>query len=202
MARLPDFKRSFEYENNFYLSCDSSRTAKILAHYELLKMTFNIPGHIVACGVSPCDSLSRSAMFRELFMNRFAKKIVVFDAFKTVGEGFSKKDIRKTLERKGVFHNIDLVAGDMAETAPRYLRDNAQTKISFLDLNTSTRISTFTALENFYSRLSRNGILLTNDEIPVQTRAVRDYFKNSKKVLLRLPFCTTLSYIVKKNWPA
>ena len=33
MISLPDFEKAFEYENNFYLSCDITRISKILAHY-------------------------------------------------------------------------------------------------------------------------------------------------------------------------
>ncbi len=35
MIQLPDFDKSFDYEDDFYLSCDPSRVSKILAHYEL-----------------------------------------------------------------------------------------------------------------------------------------------------------------------
>jgi len=44
---MPDLKRAFEYENNFYLSCNPSRIAKQLAHYELYKMSQKISGEIV-----------------------------------------------------------------------------------------------------------------------------------------------------------
>ena len=47
MIKLPNFKKAFEYENNFYLSCDITRISKILAHYELYKMAENVPGEIV-----------------------------------------------------------------------------------------------------------------------------------------------------------
>ena len=59
MINLPDFSKAFEYENNFYLSCDNSRIAKLLAHYELYKMVVNIPGAIVECGVFKGTSLTR-----------------------------------------------------------------------------------------------------------------------------------------------
>ena len=49
MIKLPDFTKSFEYENNFYLSCSSSRIAKTLAHYELFKLANNLPGEIIEC---------------------------------------------------------------------------------------------------------------------------------------------------------
>jgi len=51
MIDLPDFNNAFEYENNFYLSCDINRISKILAHYEIYKMIKDVPGAIVECGV-------------------------------------------------------------------------------------------------------------------------------------------------------
>lgn len=47
MIKLPNFKNSFDYENNFYLSCDNSRIGKLMAHYELFKMTINKPGSVI-----------------------------------------------------------------------------------------------------------------------------------------------------------
>ena len=81
MIDLPDFNKSFEYENNFYLSCDITRISKILAHYELFKLSQNIPGEIVECGVFKGSSLARFAAFRDIFGNQFSKKIIAFNTF-------------------------------------------------------------------------------------------------------------------------
>jgi len=51
MIPLPDFEKAFDYENNFYLSCDMTRISKILAHYELFKLVNQVPSAIVECGV-------------------------------------------------------------------------------------------------------------------------------------------------------
>jgi len=48
MINLPDFSKIFDYENNFYVSCDSSRITKLIAHYELYKMVCGLPGAIAA----------------------------------------------------------------------------------------------------------------------------------------------------------
>jgi len=47
MIELPNFEKAFEYENNFYLSCDITRISKILSHYKIYKMIKEIPGEIV-----------------------------------------------------------------------------------------------------------------------------------------------------------
>ena len=38
LIKLPNFKKAWDYENDFLSSCENSRIAKILAHYELFKM--------------------------------------------------------------------------------------------------------------------------------------------------------------------
>ena len=81
MIELPDFEKAFEYENNFYLSCDITRISKILSHYEIYKMIKEVPGEIIECGVFKGASYLRFAMFREIFGNPFSKKIIGFDTF-------------------------------------------------------------------------------------------------------------------------
>ena len=72
---LPDFSKAFEYENNFYLSCDNTRLSKIIAHYELFKMTMHLPGAIVECGVFKGASLVRFAGFRDFSEIRIQGKL-------------------------------------------------------------------------------------------------------------------------------
>ena len=79
MIKLPNFDKPFDYENNFYLSCDNSRIGKILTHYELLKLSSNIPGCVIECGVFKGISLIRLATFLKLLKSN--KKIIAFDAF-------------------------------------------------------------------------------------------------------------------------
>ena len=81
MIPLPDFEKAFDYENNFYLSCDITRISKIIAQYEIYKMVKDIPGAIVECGVFKGVSLARFTMFREILGNPFNKKIIAFDTF-------------------------------------------------------------------------------------------------------------------------
>lgn len=44
MIELPDFTKTFDYENYFYMTCDNQRIGKPLAHYELYKMVQNLNG--------------------------------------------------------------------------------------------------------------------------------------------------------------
>ena len=69
MIKLPDFEKKFDYENNFYLSCDATRLNKPLAHYELFKQVKDLEGDFVECGVFKGISFIRFAIYRQL-MNK------------------------------------------------------------------------------------------------------------------------------------
>lgn len=221
MFKLPDFIKSFEYENSFYLSCDSSRMAKVIAHYELYKMCLNVPGSIVECGVFKGASLVRFAMFRELLSTSFAKKIIGFDAFgrfpitrfkddrkfrkrfiETAGEeGISKEQLTEVLDRKGIRRGVELIAGDVNKTVPKYLRENPELKISLLNLDTDIYEPAVTILKHLYPRITRGGILILDDYgvFPGETKAVDDFFKGKDFCIQRFPYAQSPSFVVKND---
>ena len=221
MIQLPDFKKPFEYENNFYLSCDSSRMAKVLAHYELFKMTLEVPGAIVECGVFKGASFVRFAMFRELFANSFSKKLIGFDAFgkfpatgfkddkkfrkrfieSSGEEGIGKEQLLDVLKNKGIQKGIELIPGDVTKTVPEYLKKNPELKISLLNIDTDIYEPAVTILKHFYPRLSKGGVMLIDDYgvFPGETKAVDEYFKDKKAEIRKLPFCVTPCYLIKKD---
>ena len=125
MIKIPDYRKKFDYENNFYLSSDVSRIGKVIAHYELYKMIKGLNGDIVECGVFKGISLIRFASFRKLFDNR-TKPIIGFDIFgkfpktkylpdmemrqefikKSGKEGISIQQLRNVLSIKGLNKKI------------------------------------------------------------------------------------------------
>lgn len=221
MIKLPDFKKSFEYENNFYLSCDVTRISKILSHYELYKMVNDLPGSIVECGVFKGASISRFAMFREIFGSPFSKKIIGFDMFgrfpetnyeddkhyrenfiKEAGEeGISREQLIQVLNQKGIGKYIDLIEGDINHTVPEYVRAHPELKISLLNLDTDIYEPAVTILENLYPRIVKGGILIIDDygTFPGETKAVDDFFKGKKVKIKKFPFAMTPCYIIKED---
>jgi len=219
MIKLPNFKKSFEYENNFYLSCDITRISKILSHYELYKMSSDVPGSIVECGVFKGASLCRFATFRELFGNPFSKKIIAFDIFGKFPQtkfnqdkqfrkkfishagntSISKNQLLKVLKNKGLQRNVELVQGDITKTIPKYLKKHPELRISILNLDTDIYEPAVTILENLFPRISKGGILLLDDygTFPGETIAVEEYFKGKKINIKKLPFSMTPAYVVK-----
>lgn len=219
MFELPDFEKAFEYENNFYLSSDITRISKLLAHYELFKMTKDIPGEIVECGVFKGASFCRFATFREIFGNVFSKKITGFDTFgkfpeanfqddinalkaqiSTDGEySIEKEQLEKVLEYKGINKNIELIEGDITKTVPQYISSYPELKISLLNLDVDIYEPTVTILENFFPRISKGGVLILDDysTFPGETKAVDDYFKDKNIKIQKFSFCMTPCYLIK-----
>ena len=220
MIELPDFEKSFEYENNFYLSCSPTRISKLLAHYELFKMTQHLPGTIVECGVFKGTSLVRFASFRDLMGNCFSKKIIGFDIFGKFPETQFKDDINprerfiahagdesisseqliQVLKHKDLQQNVELIAGDIVKTIPEYLEKHPELKISLLNLDTDIYEPAVVILEHLFPRIVPGGILILDDYgvFPGETKAVDEYFAKQRVEINKFPFCMTPCYIVKQ----
>lgn len=215
-------KARFEYENNFYLSCDISRLGKLFAHYELFKMSLDVPGEIVECGIFKGAALSRWIKFREIFSNRMSKKIIGFDTFGKFPESNYEPDIRKRKEfidsagdesigkeqLMGLLRdlkldtNIFLLQGDIKKSAPEFLKENPHTRISLLNIDVDIYEPTKSALEIFFPHVSRNGIVILDDygAFAGANKAIDDFFKENRLTapICKLPFSNTPSYFIKE----
>lgn len=221
MIELPDFIKTFEYENNFYLSCNNSRLGKFIAHYELFKMIKDLAGAIVECGIFKGVSFVRFAGFRDLFENSLNQKLIGFDAFgpfpetnfdedkeyrenfiKTAGEqSISKEQLFEVLMRKKIDKNVELIQGDVTQTVPEYLLKNPNLKIALLNLDTDIYEPAVTILEHFWPRIVKGGILISDDYnvFPGETKAIDNYFKNKNIKIMKFDFVTAPHYIVKEE---
>ena len=219
MIELPDFDKAFDYENNFYLSCDITRISKILAQYELYKMIIEVPGAIVECGVEKGASFVRFAIFREIFGNPFSKKIIGFDTFDTFPDtkfeldkdgrerqinaaginSISVEQLYQVLKNKGIDKQVELIEGDITQTVPDYLKTHPELKISLLNLDTDIYEPAVTILEELYPRITKGGILILDDyeTFPGEAKAVDDYFHDKKIKIKKFSFCMTPCYIIK-----
>ncbi len=220
MIDLPDFSRDFEWENNFYLACDSSRMAKVLAHYELFKLSAGAPGAIVECGVFKGASLARFAMFRDLFASAQARKIIGFDMFgpfpetafapdqakrarfirEAGNQSIAVDQLMQVLAHKRCDRNVELVAGDICATVPKYVQEHPELKIALLHLDTDIYEPSAAILEHLYPRLATGGVLVLDDygSFPGETKAVDDYFQGQHVLIRKLPFCANPSYLIKE----
>ena len=218
MIKIPKIRDKFEFENNFYLTCDNDRISKLLIQYELFSMAKNIPGEIVECGVFKGTSLIRLATFRELF-NKKRKKIIGFDTFgkfplanfskdtklrkkfvqQSGNQSISVSQLKKILKQKRISKNIELVKGDIAKTVPEFLKRYPKLKISLLNLDVDLYEPSKVILENFYPKLAIGGIIILDDYgvFPGETKAVNEFFKSKKVKIQRFGFRKTPAYIIK-----
>lgn len=221
MINLPDFGKSFEYENNFYLSCGNARLGKFLAHYELFKMAKDLPGAMMEFGVFKGASFVRFAGFRDLFGNASSAKLIGFDTFSQFPEtdfeedkkyrkalineageqSISKEQLSEVLKNKGIRENIELVEGDVTKTLPAFIKNNPQLKISLLNLDTDIYEPAVAILEHCWPRIVRGGILILDDYnvFPGETKAVDEYFKDKKIQIRKFSFSNTPCYIIKEE---
>jgi len=219
MIKLPNFNKSFDYENNFYLSCDLTRISKILAHYDLFKLSMDIPGAIVECGVFKGSSLARFGMFRDLFGNPYSKKIIGFDTFgkfpkakfsqdvefrrkfiDVAGEsGISYQQMIKVLKHKGIDKFVELVKGDITKTVPAYLKKHPELKISILNMDSDLYEPAVTILKHLYPRISKHGVLILDDYgiFPGETKAIDEFFKEKNVEIKKFPYAMTPCYVIK-----
>jgi hypothetical protein len=219
MITLPDFAKAFEYENNFYLSCNSQRISKFIAHYELYKMCSDLPGALVECGVFKGASFVRFAAFRDLMGSAISKKLIGFDIYgafpktefeddvafrerfvNSAGENsIGESQLMEVLRNKQCDANVELVKGDITVTVPDYVSKHPELKISMINLDTDIYEPAVCILEHLYPRLVKGGVLILDDygTFPGETKAVDEYFKGRNVRIQKFPYAMTPSYIVK-----
>jgi Macrocin-O-methyltransferase (TylF) len=219
MIELPDFNKTYDYENYFYWTCDNQRIGKLLAHHELFKMSADIEGAIIECGLFKGASFIRFAVYRNLFLNSGSKKLIGFDSFgkfpdakfepdikmrfdfvKECGEeSISTEQLMEILKFKHCDKNVELIAGDITKTIPDYIAKNPDLKISLLNLDVDLYEPSVTILEHLYPRLQKGGILILDDYgiYPGETKAAEDYFKDKKVTIKKFPYSMTPNYLIK-----
>ena len=213
---------SFDYENNFYFTCDYTRMAKWAAHYEFFKMTWELPGTIVESGLFKGISFIRFAMFRKMFGNNHSKKMIGFDVFDEFPEStfegdqlyidrflsevgtrksIDKDELMRILKEKGVDENLELVKGDICKTIPKYIEKEPSLKISLLNLDPDIYEPSVTTLEYLWPRIVKGGVLILDDygKFTGETTAVDEYFSDKDIEIKKFPFCQYPSYIVKET---
>lgn len=220
MIELPDVSRKFDYENNFYLSCNTQRISKCIAHYELFKKIINVPGEIVECGVFKGASFTRWAHFRNMLLNNSARKIIGFDIFgefpdtnfegdkaqlekfinSAGNQSISVEQLTQVLENNNLNSNVELIKGDILLTVPEYIKAHPELKIALLNLDTDIYEPAVTILENLFPHIATGGVLLIDDYgvFPGETKAVDDYFKDHDFKICRLPYAKTPAYLIKQ----
>lgn len=175
--------------DNFERYVRRQALSRLLARYELFKMTMDVKGSIVECGVHHGGGLfawaKLSAALEPMAIHR---KVIGFDTF----EGFpevagadaaahaANPELRKggfaaasgtfeeliecTAEFDGnrflnQFPKVELVRGDATKTIPAYVAENSHLLVSILFLDFDIYAPTKVALEHLLRRVPKGGIV-------------------------------------------
>jgi len=213
-----DFEKAWEYENNFYLTCDPSRLGKFAAHLELYKKAIELPGCIAEFGVFKGASFSRFCIFRELFESAVTRKIIGFDTFtafpdtsyqndKAKREEFiesagaqciSAQSLRQSLAKRDMNKNIELVEGDICQTLPEYLNKNPETRFALVNMDVDIYEPSRVILEHVWDRMVPSGVLILDNYsvFPGETKAVEEILGKAIQIS-KFSFALTPYYVIK-----
>jgi hypothetical protein len=204
--------------DKFLADCHYDRIQKILSKYELFKMTQNVPGDIVECGVHKGSGIYLYAQLLKIFKPHSLSKIVGFDFF---GEkqiiknkfkvdydcnkfhkpnGSNKNTIIKKLKKLDI-KNVKLIPGDVCKTTKKYVEKNIGFRISLLILDVDNYEGTLSCLKNLYPYVSKGGVIIF-DEYALETYgesdAVDEFLKDKKIEIKTNPwFATPSAYAIK-----
>lgn len=209
--------------NLLLLGSDTERLRKLLARHELFRMTIDLPGDIVECGVLKGSSLMFFLKMLHIFSPGSNKRVIGFDVFESFPitdeserlqveafveesgfKGITTASLYKKIEEAGFKRDqCDLVAGDISHTAPTYIANNPGLRLSLLHLDLDLDAPTYTALEAFWSRIVVGGVVIL-DEYAVarwtESNAVDRFFADKSVSLKTLTWSRTpTAYIVKER---
>jgi hypothetical protein len=205
---------------------------RFLAHAELFRQTLEVPGDIAEVGVFRGAGLMTWANLLEAYCIGDRTKVVVgFDNWegfsalapedgaeveslqKKVG-GFSPARYLEELTSAIDIYDqdrfvqwkprIQLIRGNIEETAPRFVRENPGVRFSLVHLDCDLYRPTAAALRAFWPRLSRGGLLLLDEyairEWPGETRALDELLEELPGVRVKtLSWTNTPAGIVVKS---
>jgi len=101
----------------------------------------------------------------------------------------------------GHIPKVELVVGDAGETIPKYIEDHPHLLVSLLYLDFDLYEPTKAALEHFYPRVVKGGIIAFDElncpEFPGETIALLETLGIPQAELCRFPFDPYISYFVK-----
>lgn len=209
-----------EAVNHFPIFARRVHLKKFLAHWELFRQTIELPGDVVELGVFRGLSLMAWANFLETInIGDRTKKVWGFDNFSGFGE-LTKEDgpdYDQSQKRKGGFSpahyldelrevidifdgdrfvgwksRVELVIGDIEQTVPAFVEKNPGLRISLLHFDCDLYRPTKTALEHFYPRVVRGGVIIFDEygilEWSGESQAVDEFFADKNVTIRKFPW--------------
>ncbi len=204
---------------------------RFLAHTDLFKLTLDVPGDIAELGVFRGLGLFTWANLLESYCIGDRTKIVYgFDNWRGF-TGFAEQDAKpqeevgksvggfdpsayykELLSAIEIFDSdrfipgkarIKLVEGNVEETAPQFVKDNPGVRFSLVHFDCDLYEPTKAALEAFWDRVSRGGVILFDEygipDWPGETAAVDEFLTEHPELRLKTFDWTNVpgAYLVK-----
>lgn len=164
---------------------------RFLAHYELFKMSADIPGVILDFGVFRGVSLITWAHLLETFnpLDR-RRKVYGFDGFEGLGaltpEDGAEKASEDGEKRRGGYRapqemaatladlfnedavipnvkRVEIIVGEIKQTLPKFIADNPALRVSLLHLDLDLYEPTKFVLEQIFPLISRGGVIVFDE---------------------------------------
>jgi hypothetical protein len=202
--------------------------AKFLARNEIFKRMLGVNGSIVECGVLHGGGLFTFAQLSAIYEPyNHTRRIIGFDTFAGVptvhaadtrtGDsshlksgalaGSTEAELRRAIAlfdaNRPLSHipKIELVAGDLRETAARYVQDNPHLLVSLLYLDVDLYEPTKAALQAFVPRMPKGAIVVFDElnakTFPGETIAALEVLGFADTRLERFAFDPYISYCVR-----
>lgn len=107
----------------------------------------------------------------------------------TNNEFLTEEELAQSLVHKGI-GNVELVKGDILETVKRYVDNHPELKIALLHIDTDIYEPAKEALNVFYDRVVKGGVVAFDDYGTVggETLAVDEFFGEMKPELRKFRF--------------
>ncbi len=205
---------------------------RFLAHTELFRLTLEVPGDVAELGVFRGLGLMTWANLLEAYCIGDRTKVVYgfdnwrgfsalapedggeVDAVQKRAGGFSPEPFHAELRHAiDIFDadrfipwkpRVELIEGDIEQTAPRFVRDHPGVRFSFIHFDCDLYRPTRAALQAFWPRLSRGGVMLFDEyairDWPGETLAVDQWLAENPGLRVRtLPWTNApAGYVIKE----
>jgi hypothetical protein len=212
---------------NFSKYIRRQNATRFLACYEIFKKILHVKGSIVEGGVYRGNTLMSWALFSAILEPaNLTRRIYGFDTF----SGFpstslkDKNKLRKIIKGElsfscyeelseiietydanrflGHINKVELIKGDAEKTIPKFVKDNPHLVVSLLFLDFDLYKPTKAAIEKFYPRIPRGGIIafdeLDNPIWPGETLALLENLGIGSLKIRRVGFDPYIAYAIKE----
>ena len=215
-------KKIFDAYNSLIEGNDIERLKKIIVRYELYKLSEDVPGDILECGVFKGTGHIFWLKLLKIFDSNSLKKVIGFDTFgdfpkstlkfeKKAAKNFQSeakfdsknlfKNINDKIKNAGFDNRSSLIKGDIIKTSKKYVKDNRGFRISLLHLDLDTYEGTKHALNNFFPHISPGGVIIFDEYGSRgwgESEAVDEFLSKKKLKLKKVKFSSKpTAYLIK-----